>query len=253
MDIWKYFAVGHRDHKIINPMSEAKLDELIELLALRDDARILDIGCGKAEFLVRTARRWGCRGVGVDLSPPFVADARAKVEGAGLADSIEIVEADGKSYDGDPAAFDAAICMGASWIWGGLEGTLRALSAWARPDGLIVMGEPYWKCKPSPEHLAAVEMNEADFGTHRGNVETGLGLGLSLLHIVVSNDDDWDRYEGYQWRAAENWALANPDDPDLPELMAQIRSARDTYLRWGRDEFGWAIYLFRNGSSETED
>ncbi|MHC4405615.1 MAG: SAM-dependent methyltransferase [Planctomycetota bacterium] len=62
-------------------MSEAKVDELITLLALPDEARVLDIACGKAEFLIRTARRWKCSGVGVDLSPYFAADARAKVEG----------------------------------------------------------------------------------------------------------------------------------------------------------------------------
>jgi SAM-dependent methyltransferase len=246
MDRWKYFAIGHEPHLFCNPLSEAKVDELVALLALTDEARVLDIACGKAEFLVRTVKRWDCRAVGVDLSPHFAADARAKVEAAGLPPSIEIVEADGSEYTGEPSSFDAAVCLGASWIWDGLEGTLRALSSWAKPGGLVVVGEPFWRSGPSREHLEAAELTEESFGTHEGNAQTGLGLGLGLLYTIVSSEDDWDRYESLQWYAAERYATRNPDDPDLPELMARIREERDNYLRWGRQEIGWAVYLFVN-------
>jgi SAM-dependent methyltransferase len=181
MDLWKYFAVGHEQHIFCNPLSEAKVDELVALLALPNEARVLDIACGKAEFLVRTARRWKCSAVGVDISPYFVADARAKVKAAGLESAIEIVESNGSEYGGKPSSFDAAACLGASWIWGGLEGTLRALSSWAKPGGLVVVGEPFWRTTPSPDHLEAAELTESSFGTHLGNVQTGLGLGLRLL------------------------------------------------------------------------
>ena len=60
MDLWKYFAIGHERHLFCNPLSEAKVDELVALLALSDEARVLDIACGKAEFLVRTVKRWSC-------------------------------------------------------------------------------------------------------------------------------------------------------------------------------------------------
>jgi len=244
MDLWKYFAIGHERHLFCNPLSEAKVDELIALLALSDEARVLDIACGKAEFLVRTVKRWSCSAVGVDISPYFVADARAKVEAAGLQAAIEIVEANGSEYGGKPSSFDAAVCLGASWIWDGLEGTLRALSSWAKPGGLVVVGEPFWRSAPSRDHLEAAELTESSFTTHLGNSQTGLGLGLGLLHTIVSSEDDWDRYESYQWYAAERYSRCNPGDPDLLELMAKVRKARDHYLQWGRKEIGWSIYLF---------
>jgi hypothetical protein len=108
----------------------------------------------------------------------------------------------------------------------------------------VVIGEPFWRRAPSPDHLEAAGLTESSFGTHLGNVQTGLGLGLCLLHTIVSSEDDWDRYEGYGWYAAERYSQRNPDDQDLPELMAKMREARDHYLRWGRDEIGWAVYLF---------
>lgn len=244
MDFWKYLAVGHERHVYCNPLSEAKVDELIALLALPNEGRVLDIACGKGEFLIRTARRWKCDAVGVDLSPLFAADARANVEGAGLERAIEIVEANGSEYSGKPSSFDAAVCLGASWIWGGLEGTLRALSSWAKPGGVIVVGEPFWRSTPSADHLEAAGLTESSFSTHLGNTQTGLGLGLGLLHTIVSSEDDWDRYEGYQWYAAERYSRRNHEDPDTLELMAKARKFRDNYLQWGRDEIGWAIYMF---------
>jgi len=244
MDRWKYFAIGHRDHRICNPIGEAAIDELVELLALPRDARVLDLGCGKAELLIRLARRWQCRGVGVDLSEPFVAEARQRVEAAGLRPAIQVELGEGSRYEAAPESFDVVSCLGASWIFGGHEGTLRALMGWARPQGLIVVGEPFWRGDPSPAYLRATGYAASSFGTHATNVETGLRLGLGLLHTWVSSPRDFDRYEGLQWNAIERHAREHPDDPDNGERLGTLRKGRDAYLRWGRDELGWAIYLF---------
>jgi hypothetical protein len=64
MNLWKYLAIWHEPRAFCNPLSEAKVDESIELLALPDEVRVLDIACEKVESLVRTARRWKCGGVG---------------------------------------------------------------------------------------------------------------------------------------------------------------------------------------------
>ncbi len=55
MDMWKYFGITHTDHTVMNPMSLAKTKELIDLLRLPDGGRVLDVACGKAEFLCLVA------------------------------------------------------------------------------------------------------------------------------------------------------------------------------------------------------
>ena len=65
LNIWKYYGVTHRDHLVLNPMSEAKTKEFIALLRLKSDARVLDIACGKAEHLLKIAEKYGATGVGV--------------------------------------------------------------------------------------------------------------------------------------------------------------------------------------------
>ncbi len=81
--------------------------------------------------------------------------------------------------------------------------------------------------------------------SHIGNVKAGEELGLSFLYSVVSSPDDWDRYEGLQWQAAERYASSHLEDPDVDELLEKTRCNRDAYLRWGRECVGWALYLFR--------
>jgi SAM-dependent methyltransferase len=243
VDFFERMAIAHADHVFCNPLSSEKLDELVGLLGLSTGARVLDIATGKAEVLRRIVRRFGCTGVGVDLSRSAVAEARQLTERAGLAHAIEIVESDGARYPAQPDSFDVALCLGASWIFGGHEGTLGALARLTRPGGSVIVGEPHWRVPdPSPEYLAAMGMKRDQFGTHAHNVETGERAGLRLLYTVVSSPDDWDRYEGLQWRACERWAQQHPDHPDVAELRST--HYRDAYLRFGRDQLGWAAYLF---------
>ena len=39
--------------------------------------------------------------------------------------------------------------------------------------------------------------------------------------------------------------LLPPDDADVEEVLKRVRENRENYLRWGRETFGWAIYLFK--------
>ena len=218
---------------------------MIELLDLPAGARVLDIGCGKGEVLVRLAERHGIEGTGVDLSPFCVREARARAAIRLPHGGILVVEADGAAYAAEAETFDLAICLGESFIFGGHRGTLRALRRFVRPGGLVMAGEPFWRRPPEPTHVEASGYSADLFATHAGNVAIAEEEGLTPLYTLVSSADEWDRYLGFQWRAAEQYAAANPDDPDVPELLARQRRHRDLYLRWERETLGWAVYLFR--------
>ena len=253
MDRWKYFHITHRYHAVCNPMSVEKIDALYDLLDIDRGARVVDVACGKAEMLVRLVERFGVEGSGVDASPFCIADAEEKRRRRVPNADLNFICVDGAEYRPDrPESLDLAMCIGASWVFGGHHGTLRALKEMVRPGGLILVGEPYWLQKPSGEYLAAEEFSEEDFGAHYDNVAIGEAEGLASLHSVVSGHDDWDTYEGLQWYAAEQYSRSHPDDPDVPELMKRTTRSRDIYLRWGRDVLGWAMYLFRKpGQSQA--
>jgi hypothetical protein len=245
MDTWKFYGITHADHVVCNPTSTQRLDELIELLDLDPGASVWEAACGKGELLVRLADRRRIRATGVDMSPYEIVVARKRAAARAAADALTIIEGDAAAHPPEPASVDLAVCLGASWIWGGHRGTLRALRGFVKPGGSVLVGEPYWRREPDPGYLAAAELAAGDFSTLHGNVEIAAEEGLTLLYALPSRDEDWDRYEFLQLRAAERWALAHPDDPDVDELLSRARRGTDAYLRWGRDALGWSIYLFR--------
>ena len=75
--------------------------------------------------------------------------------------------------------------------------------------------------------------------------QIGVEEGLTPLYTMVSNLDDWDRYETLKWYAVDEFARNNPDDPDLPEIQARNAKAQEIFLRWGRGLCGRAICLLR--------
>lgn len=246
MDVWKFYDITHREHVVCNPTDEEKLARLVELLRLPAGACVADIACGKGELLIRLAEAYGVRGVGVDLSPFFAADARRRLRERAPGAEVEVREMDGADFRPDaPHSLTLASCLGASWVFGGHTGTLDALADMVAPGGWVIVGEPYWRLEPAAEYLAAAELEREVFGTHAENAEAGVSRGLDLVHTFVSSPDDWDQYEGLQWLAAAEHARGHPDDPDLPELRQRVAKAREAYLRWGRETLGWAIYVFR--------
>jgi SAM-dependent methyltransferase len=247
VDKWKFYDVTHRYHEICNPMSTGKLDELVGLLRLNRGSAVLDIACGKAELLTRLAERYEISGIGVDISPYCVMDAERKIRERVPGAQIRILNMDGADYSPNQL-FDLTMCIGASWVYKGHRGTLNALKTMAKPDALILVGEPFWLREPDEAYLVAENLTRDMFGTHYENVLVGEDEGLSPLYTMVSNQDDWDRYEALQWYAAEKYARDNPHDPDISEMLTRVARGRTNYLQLGRDTLGWALYMFRKPS-----
>jgi hypothetical protein len=174
-----------------------------------------------------------------------VADARRNHEQRVTTAKLTFVEANGASLVGQSETFDLASCLGASWIFGGYQGTLEALLAKVADGGWILVGEPFWRTEPPDEYLRAANLKREIFGSHAENVSAGEALGLDLAYTAVSESADWDRYEDLQWNAAEAYPKEHPGDPDVPELMDRVGKHRAAFLNWGRDTLGWAMYLFR--------
>jgi SAM-dependent methyltransferase len=235
-----FFAVAERDHAIQNPTSAEKIRHLGELLRLTPQNRILDIACGRGGPAIIFAETFGCRILGVERAPEFVETARARIAQAGLESLIDIAERDAREFPLDPETFDAALCLGASFIWGGLAGTLGALMQAVRAGGHVVVGEPFWRRWPLPSGIDA----EGYTSLHT-TVARFEAAGLIPVGHVASSEDDWDAYESLHWRALEDWLAEHPDDPDAAEIRRQHDEARDRYLSWQRELLGWAMFVGR--------
>ncbi len=120
MDTWKFYDITHRRHVVCNPTSEEKLARLVDLVQLPTGARVVDIACGKGEFLIRLVEAYGVRGVGVDLSPFFIAEAERRLRARVPQAAVTFTQMDGARFKPDkPNSLTLASCIGASWVFGG--------------------------------------------------------------------------------------------------------------------------------------
>lgn len=246
MDRWKYYDIIHQRHSVMNPVDETKLERLYDLLELKPNAGAIDIGCGKGEMLIRLAEKYDFKGLGIDKSPFCVREAEKRKRQRVPQADLSFLEMDGAQYKPESGeSSDLAMCIGATWIYGGYRNTLRALGRMTRSPRFVMVGEPFWRAKPPQEYLQSEGLSADSFNTHHGNATTGESEGLRLVFTLVSSQEDWDRTEGLHWSTASEYALAHPEDTDLEELLARDSKERESYLRWGRDTLGWAIYLFR--------
>jgi ubiquinone/menaquinone biosynthesis C-methylase UbiE len=106
------------------------LDFLVGFLRLSPRDSVVDIASGKGEFLIRLAEAYGIEGTGIDASPFCIADAEAKLAERVVDSKVEFRHLGGADYAPEtPESLQMASCIGASWIWGGHEGTLAAEDA----------------------------------------------------------------------------------------------------------------------------
>jgi hypothetical protein len=132
------------------------------------------------------------------------------------------------------------MCLGASFIWSGLEPELAALRPAVRGRGAVVVGEPFWRRWPLPDGV-----DDGGYVPLAQTVARLAAAGLPVETLIASSLDDWDRYESLHWRALEDWLAANPDDGDAPGIRDLYERNRDEYLTWGRDLLGWAVFAGR--------
>lgn len=94
---------------VLDQMFKPLEDLLVDGVAAGHADRVLDVGCGTGGVTLAVARRLGATGrsVGIDISEPMVAAARARAEREGTPASFVLGDAQDHAFE--PAAFDAVI------------------------------------------------------------------------------------------------------------------------------------------------
>jgi predicted O-methyltransferase YrrM len=240
-----YYSIAERDHEIQNPTSPEKVRLLGQWLRLGPETRVLDIACGRGGPAVLLASTFGCRITGVERASEFVATASDRIAAAGVEDLVEIIDSDARDFTLEPGVWDVALCLGATFVWDDLDGTLAALVPAVRPGGHVAVGEPFWRTAPPPSVDAMGYVSLADTVTR---FERG---GLTTVGLIGSSTDDWDRYESLHWRAVEDW-LAEQEHGSLEavEVRGENERHKRRYLEVGRDHLGWAILVGRTTGLE---
>jgi len=230
-----WYEIAERDHELQNPTSAEKIRLLGEYLRLGRESRILDIACGKAGPALVLATAFGCRVVGVELRPQFADEARARIAASGLESLVDVHTADAADFPLEAAAWDAALCLGASFVWGNIGDAAARLVPAVTPGGFVAVGEPYWREWPLPDVI-----DDEGYVGLAGTVARFAEQGVGVTGIIAAAADDWDRYESLHWRALEEWLARHPGADDL---RVRHERFRNDYFNFKRALLGWAIFV----------
>lgn len=76
------------------PTPEPVVDRMLELADLDESDVLFDLGSGDGRIVIRAAQKYGARGVGIEIDPKRVREARQNARDAGVTDLVEFRQGD---------------------------------------------------------------------------------------------------------------------------------------------------------------
>ena len=243
MDIPRIFNITESAHRIHNPFTPEKLATLGAALRLERGTRVLDLGSGSGEMLCTWARDYGVIGTGIDMSQLFTEQAKLRAEELGVAHHVKFIHGDAAGYISDKKVGVAA-CVGATWIGGGVSDTIDLLAQSLHNEGIILIGEPYWRQLPPTEDVAkgCLAHSTSDFLMLPQLLASFGHLGYDVVEMVLADQGGWDRYEAAKWLTMRRWLKTNPDDELANEVRSKLNSEPERYAAYTREYLGWGVF-----------
>jgi ubiquinone/menaquinone biosynthesis C-methylase UbiE len=230
------------------PISEQKVNLLISILNVKSTGKVIDIGCGDGEFLARVQKSSGAECLGLDIDPSCIKRAKHKAQQQNLAEKLCFQLADVQEAQLDKNIFELAICIGSTHAFGqgkvAYSNALRQMRELVKPNGLILVGEGYWKQKPDQEYLDFIGEPVGVYNNHEENIQLAESLGLTPLDATISNQDEWDHFEWCFKMKAQRAVIAEPDNEKAIKKLNGVQKWNKYYRKFGRTTMGFGFYLF---------
>jgi SAM-dependent methyltransferase len=96
------------------PTTMPVVERMLELAGVRKGDLIYDLGCGDGRILIHAAKKYSTRGVGVDLDPQRIAEAKQKATEEGVSHLLEFRAEDGTQTDISKATESRSTCSNGS-------------------------------------------------------------------------------------------------------------------------------------------
>ena len=236
------------------PGSDAATQDAVRRLkphGLPDDPRVLDIGCGPGRSLMVLGRVTGGRVIGIDLHEPFLAEAQARIDAAGLGRRLSVHKRSmldlPAAGDGlfEPGSFDLLWAEGSICLAGFDEG-LRRWRPLLRPGGLFGLTELTWLTADPPAEAVAFWRNDYPaLRDEAANRAAAVAAGYRVLDsFALPPEAWWDEYYGPLGERIAAHRTAGTDHPAWAAVLDAAEAEITLYRRAGHS-YGYVFYLLK--------
>jgi cyclopropane fatty-acyl-phospholipid synthase-like methyltransferase len=215
------------------PLFEPHAELLLDRLALSPGTRVVDLGCGWGELLLRAVKR-GAVGIGVDTDPLALERGQLLAKEYGL--QAEFVPEEAAEWSG---LAERALCIGSSHAFGSSQAMLERLAS-VVPSGRVLVGDGCWLGSPS---AAALDMFGDTVLSLPELVEACRCAGWRVIHMTTASQQEWDDFESTSRAGWQEWLLANSSDPRAAEIQDWLDTRERQYLHDYRGVLGFAYLV----------
>jgi cyclopropane fatty-acyl-phospholipid synthase-like methyltransferase len=76
------------------PTREPVVDAMLRMANVTANDVVYDLGCGDGRIVIRAAKNYGARGVGIDIDPERIEEANENAQEAGVTGDVEFIQGD---------------------------------------------------------------------------------------------------------------------------------------------------------------
>jgi precorrin-6B methylase 2 len=76
------------------PTPEEVVEEMLKMARVDEEDVLYDLGCGDGRIVITAAKKYGCRGVGIDIDPQRVKESRENAKKEGVSDKVQFYQMD---------------------------------------------------------------------------------------------------------------------------------------------------------------
>jgi SAM-dependent methyltransferase len=76
------------------PTKTPVVDRMLQMANVKPGDVLYDLGCGDGRIVIAAAKRFGIRGVGIDIDPERIAEANVNARKAGVTNRVKFIQAD---------------------------------------------------------------------------------------------------------------------------------------------------------------
>lgn len=141
---------------VLHPGGFVSTNKLLDKIKIDKSSRILDIACGKGTTSVLIAKRYGCKVVGIDISPELINDAKLLAKRNNVQGLVDFTVADATHLPFVDQEFDASIAQAMLVLIDDKESVIKEALRVLKPEGIAGWIELTWQKQPSEEFMRQV-------------------------------------------------------------------------------------------------